>query len=210
MGRLRLAAALAAAAALPAAAGAVDDFLAFSATTRSATARFEQKVFDRDGRSVESATGRFAFSRPGRMRWAYDPPSRQLLVGDGTRLWIHDPDLNQVSVRAIDKAISATPAALLAGREDITVVFTLTDGGVADGLAWVEAVPREKDTGFERVRLGLRGRALAAMELHDALGGRTMLRFSDLKANPRIAPEVFVFEPPAGADVLDESRAPKR
>lgn len=206
----RFAAALAAAAAIPALAGAVDDFLAFSAGTRSATARFEQKVFDRDGRTVETASGTFAFSRPGRFRWAYDPPARQLLVGDGTRLWIHDPDLNQVTVRTIDKAISATPAALLAGNRDVTAVFTLSDGGAADGLAWVVAVPRERDTGFERVRLGLRGGSLAAMELHDALGGRTMLRFTDLRANARLAPEAFRFVPPAGADVLDESAAAKR
>src|ERR1700704_1005835 len=155
-------------------AGGLDDFLAFNAATKTATARFEQQVFDRAGKVVESASGTFAFARPGKFRWTYEKPHKQLLVGDGTRLWIHDPDLNQVPVKRVDKAISSTPAALLAGKDDITALFSLRDAGSADGLNWVEATPKAPDTGFERVRLGLQGKTLAAMELHDQLGGRTL------------------------------------
>jgi outer membrane lipoprotein carrier protein len=158
---------------------------------------------------VETASGTFMFARPGKFRWTYEKPHKQLLVGDGTRLWIHDPDLNQVTVKRMDRAISSTPAALLAGREDITALFTLRDAGAADGLNWVEASPREKDTGFERVRLGLQGRTLAAMELYDQLGGRTFLRFSELKANAPVPPGAFTFTPPKGADVLEDA-PPKR
>ena len=185
-------------------AGGLDDFLAFNAGTKSATARFEQQVFDRSGKTVESAAGTFDFARPGKFRWTYDKPHKQVLVGDGTKLWIHDPDLNQVTVKRIDKAISSTPAALLAGKDDITALFSLRDAGSADGLNWVEATPKAPDTGFERVRLGLQGKSLAAMELHDQLGGRTLLRFSDLKANAPVAPDSFRFTPPKGADVLED------
>ena len=191
--------------AIPAAAGGLDDFLAFNAATRSATARFEQQVLDRSGKVVETATGTFVFARPGKFRWTYEKPHRQLLVADGAKLWIHDPDLNQVTVKRIGKAISSTPAALLAGKDDITALFTLRDAGSSDGLAWVEALPKEKDTGFERVRLGLRGKTLAAMELEDQLGGRTMLRLSDLKANPPVPADMFRFTPPAGADVMEDA-----
>jgi outer membrane lipoprotein carrier protein len=128
-------------------------------------------------------------------------------VGDGQKLWIHDPDLNQVTVKRIDNALSSTPAALLAGRDDITKLFTLRDGGTADGLSWVEATPKAQDTGFERVRLGLDGRTLAAMELHDQLGGRTLLRFSDLRANANLPPATFTFAPPKGADVIEDAPA---
>jgi outer membrane lipoprotein carrier protein len=128
-------------------------------------------------------------------------------VGDGTRLWIHDPDLNQVTVKRVDKAISSTPAALLAGKDDITALFSLRDGGSADGINWVEALPKAQDTGFEKVRLGLQGKTLAAMELHDQLGGRTLLRFSDLKANVPIPPDSFKFTPPKGADVIEDAPA---
>jgi outer membrane lipoprotein carrier protein len=188
-------------------AGGLDDFLAFNSATKTATARFEQEVLDRGGKVVERASGTFAFARPGKFRWTYEKPNKQLLVSDGTRLWIHDPDLNQVTVKRIDKAISSTPAALLAGRDDITALFSLRDAGSSDGLNWVEALPKAQDTGFERVRLGLNGRTLAAMELQDQLGGRTLLRFSDLKANAPVSPDTFKFTPPKGADVIEDPAA---
>jgi outer membrane lipoprotein carrier protein len=169
-------------------------------------------VLDRAGKVVETASGSFVFARPGKFRWTYEKPHKQLLVADGAKLWIHDPDLNQVTVKRIDKAISSTPAALLAGKDDITQLFTLRDAGAQDGLAWVEATPKEKDTGFERVRLGLKGRTLAAMELTDQLGGHTVLHFSELKANAAVPADAFRFTPPKGADVVEDSppAAPKR
>jgi len=189
----------------PVFASGLDDFLAFNTSAKTATARFEQQVFDRGGKVVERASGTFAFARPGKFRWTYDKPHQQVLVGDGTKLWIHDPDLNQVTVKRIGKAISSTPAALLAGKDDITALFTLRDAGTADGLAWVEATPKTQDTGFERVRLGLQGKMLAAMELFDQLGGHAKLAFSDLKTNVAVAPETFRFSPPKGADVLEDA-----
>lgn len=182
----------------------LDDFLAFNSQTKTATGRFEQQVFDRSGKAIEKASGSFTFARPGKFRWVYEKPHKQLLVADGQKLYIHDPDLNQVTVKSMRGAISSTPAALLAGREDITALFTLRDAGTADGLGWVEATPKAQDTGFERVRLGLQGKSLAAMELFDQLGGHTMLRFSDFKANAPVAPDNFKFTPPKGADVIDD------
>ena len=196
-------------ASLSAYANGLDDFLAFNQSTKTATARFEQQVFDRAGKAVESGSGTFVFARPGKFRWTYEKPHKQLLVADGTKLWIHDPDLNQVTVKRMDKAISSTPAALLAGKDDITKLFTLSDGGSASGLNWVEATPKEKDTGFERVRLGLKGKTLAAMELNDQLGGRTMLLFTDVKPNAAVPADAFKFTPPKGADVMDEGASAK-
>jgi outer membrane lipoprotein carrier protein len=193
----------------PAFAGGLDDFLAFNAATRTATARFEQQAFDRGGKVVDRSSGSFSFARPGHFRWAYEKPHQQLLVADGKRLWIYDPDLRQVTVKRIDQAISSTPAALLAGKDDITKLFTLRDAGAVQGLAWVEALPKAKDTGFDRVRLGLKGRTLAAMELYDQLGGHTLLRFEDLKANPALPPSTFQFTPPPGADVIDDAAGAK-
>jgi outer membrane lipoprotein carrier protein len=205
---LRLAAAaLAACAPLVASAGAVDQFLAFTASSRTATARFEQQVFDAKGRRVDQSSGSFAFARPGRFRWAYDKPVRSLIVADGARLWIHDEDLNQVTVRAMDRALSATPAALLTGEGDVTALFTLREAGASEGLEWLEAVPKERDTGFERVRIGMKGAVPAAMELQDSLGGRTVLRFPEFRAGARVDADAFRFTPPKGADVLDERAA---
>lgn len=192
-----------------AAANGLDDFLAFNATVRTANARFEQQAYDRAGKVVDRSSGRFTFSRPGRFRWVYEKPHEQVLVADGAKLWIYDPDLKQVTIKRIDAAISSTPAALLAGKDDITKLFTLRDAGSADGLAWVEATPKAKDTGFDRVRLGLQGRTLAAMELYDQLGGHTVLRFSGLHANAPVDAAEFRFKPPPGADVIEDAPARK-
>jgi outer membrane lipoprotein carrier protein len=190
----------------------LDDFLAFNSSTKTASGSFEQQAFDRAGKVVDRSSGTLAFARPGKFRWVYDKPHKQVLVADGTKLWIYDPDLAQVTVKRIDQAISSTPAALLAGRDDITQLFTLRDAGGKDGVEWVEALPRAKDTGFDRVRLGLKGRTLAAMELYDQLGGHTVLKFTELKSNPQLLPGTFEFTPPKGADVIDEdaTKAPAR
>jgi len=185
----------------------LDDFLAFNAATKTASGSFEQQAFDRAGKVVDRSSGSLAFARPGKFRWVYDKPHKQVLVADGRKLWIYDPDLAQVTVKRIDQAISSTPAALLAGKDDITQLFTLRDAGSKDGLEWVEAAPKAKDTGFDRVRLGLKGKMLAAMELYDQLGGHTVLRFPDLRANPPLLPDNFTFTPPKGADVIDEDAA---
>lgn len=192
-------------AALTVHAGGLDDFLAFSSATKSATARFDQVVVDRSGRTVDRASGTLAFARPGKFRWTYEKPTKSLLVGDGTRLWLYDQDLNQVTVKAYDRSISSTPAALLAGKEDIASVFTLREAAEEGGLAWVAAIPKEKDTGFESAKIGMKGKTLAAMELVDQLGGRTMIHFTDFRPNPALGAETFHFTPPKGADVLDEA-----
>jgi len=187
----------------------LDSFLAFNAATKTASGTFEQQAFDRAGKVVDRSSGTLAFARPGKFRWVYEKPHRQVLVADGSKLWIYDPDLAQVTVKRIDQAISSTPAALLAGRDDITQLFTLRDAGTKDGLEWVEALPKAKDTGFDRVRLGLKGKTLAAMELYDQLGGHTVLKFTDLKANAPMVPGAFEFTPPKGADVIDGDASAK-
>jgi len=187
----------------------LDDFLSFNHDTKSATGRFEQRVMDRAGKVVDRGSGSFAFARPGKFRWVYEKPHPQTLVADGHKLWIYDPDLQQVTIKRMDQAISSTPAALLAGREDITALFSLRDAGTADGLEWVEATPKTPDTGFDKVRLGLKDKQLAAMELFDQLGGHSSLRFTELKPNAPVPADAFKFTPPKGADVIEDAPARK-
>jgi len=185
-------------------ASSIDRFKAFVRSTQAASAQFEQKVHDRSGRLVQESKGRFVFQRPGRFRWMYEAPVNQLIVGDGERVWIYDRDLNQVTVRRISKALGSTPAALLAGSGDVEKAFDLSDAGVRDGLEWLEARPREREAGFERVRMGFSASGLEAMELTDHFGQTTFLRFSNLNRNPKVDPQEFRFKPPPGADVLGE------
>jgi outer membrane lipoprotein carrier protein len=173
-------------------------------TTQSARASFEQKVRDGTGALVQESKGTFVFLRPGRFRWVYAKPVDQLIVGDGQRVWIYDRDLNQVTVNKISKALGSTPAALLAGSSDLEKAFELSDAGERDGLEWLDAKPREREAGFERIRMGFDVSGVRAMELTDHFGQTTVLRFSDLVRNPKVDPAEFRFEPPKGADVLGE------
>jgi outer membrane lipoprotein carrier protein len=182
----------------------VERFQSYLRGTQTARADFEQKVFDRERKLVQQSKGSFSFLRPGRFRWIYAQPYPQLIVGDGTRVWIYDEDLNQVTVRAMAKALGSTPAALLAGAADVERAFELADAGSRDGLEWLEAKPREREAGFERIRLGMGTLGVQAMELTDHFGQTTVLRFSNVVRNPPLDPASFRFVPPKGADVLGE------
>lgn len=190
--------------AAPAPASSIERFNEFLTETRSARAAFEQKVYDRGGKLTQEAKGSFVFQRPGRFRWVYDQPADQVIVGDGERVWIYDRELNQVTVRKLSKALGSTPAALLAGSSDVKAAFELSDAGSRDGLQWLQAVPRDRDAGFEMVRIGFGADGLQAMELVDHFGQTTVLRFSKLSRNPNIDGAEFRFDPPKGADVLGE------
>jgi outer membrane lipoprotein carrier protein len=172
--------------------------------TTSAKARFAQIVLDRNMKQLQQATGTMTFSRPGKFRWEYEKPYEQTIVGDGQRLWIYDKDLNQVTVRKLDRALGASPAALLAGSNEIEKNYIVTSAGARDGLDWLEAVPRTQDTAFERVRLGFYKSTLEVMELRDQFGQMTVIKFADLERNPKLPPDLFKFTPPQGADVISE------
>ena len=182
----------------------VDRLNAFMTGTQSGRADFTQRIVNREGKVVQESRGTLEFARPGRFRWVYQKPYEQTIVGDGQRVWLHDPDLNQVTVRKLDSALGSTPAALLAGNNDAMKAFELKDDGERDGLSWVLATPRSKDGSFDTVRMGFAGDALAAMELADSFGQRTVLRFSNFARNARLDPTLFRFAPPAGADVVGD------
>jgi outer membrane lipoprotein carrier protein len=182
-------------------AAASDRLKEFVQGTRSARVSFEQVVTAKSGRKPERASGTFAFSRPGKFRWTYLKPYEQVIVGDGEKLWFYDKDLNQVSVKKLDNALGATPAAILSGNNDLAKNFVLEDTGVHDGLDWLDARPKSRDTSFELIRLGFNGVELVAMEMHDSFGQVTSLRFSHLERNPALPADLFRFTPPPGADV---------
>ena len=187
-----------------ASASSLDRFSQFLSATQSAEGEFEQKVVEKGGRIVQQSRGTLAFQRPGKFRWTYVKPYAQLIVGDGTRVWIYDEDLRQVTVKRVDQALTSTPAALLAGNNEAMRAFRISDRGEKDGLEWLEAVPRDKEGGFERVRMGFGRGGLEAMEFYDSFGQITVLRFMSLTRNPTLEPSTFRFSPPKGADVVGE------
>lgn len=190
---------------LSAHADAIDKLKSFIASTRSGQANFSQSVLDKNGKKIQSAAGTMQFVRPGKFRWVYQKPYEQLIVGDGAKFWLHDVDLNQVTVKKLDAALGSSPAALLSGSNEIERGFVLKDGGNRDELDWLQATPRTQDSSFEKIMMGFNAEAdLVVMELYDAFGHKTVLRFSNMLRNPQLSPQLFKFVPPKGADVLGE------
>jgi outer membrane lipoprotein carrier protein len=166
---------------------------------------FTQTVYDQQMNVKDSAQGTFALQRPGKFHWNYEKPYRQLIVANGEKVWIYDSELEQVTVKKLDETVGSTPAQLLSSSESLERNFTLDEIGVNQGLEWVELTPRDKDTGFERVKLGFDRRDLRVMELKDSFGQTTRLEFSHLRRNPRLAASLFEFTPPRGVDVVGDT-----
>ncbi len=183
---------------------AIDQLHDFLKNTRTLKAEFAQSVSAKNGRKPQLSSGTLAISRPGKLRWEILKPYPQLVVGDGEKIWIHDPELQQVTVRKAGQAIGSSPAALLAGNNELEKNFVLRDAGEQDGLNWVEATPKTGDSGFEKLRLGFAGSELKAMELFDSFGQTTQIHFSRIERNPALPAASFRFVPPAGVDVLGE------
>jgi outer membrane lipoprotein carrier protein len=186
------------------AAGSIEKLKVFTQQTQSARASFTQTVRDKDGATAQTASGKLAFARPGKFRWEYDKPYQQTIVGDGEKLWVYDKDLNQVTVKNLSGALGSSPAALLAGSNDIEQYYNLDAKGARGGLDWLEAYPRDADNMFSKVRMGFKGNTLDTMELYDHMGQITVIRFAKLERNPKLAANLFTFTPPAGADVIED------
>jgi len=181
----------------------VETLRAFVRDVKSGRAQFTQTVTSPDGAKKKTSSGSFEFSRPNRFRFAYVKPFEQTIVGDGEKVWIYDADLNQVSSRKLGQALGATPAALLAGGS-LERDFDLAKLPPSDGLEWAEARPKAKDGAFQSVRVGFKGADLAALEIVDSFGQKSLLRFSGFAANVPVNAEAFRFKVPAGADVIEQ------
>jgi outer membrane lipoprotein carrier protein len=186
-----------------ASATATDELRDFVKNVKSGKSTFTQTVTAPDGKQKLS-NGSFAFSRPNRFRFVYEKPYAQTVVGDGTKVWIYDPDLNQASSRKMGDALANTPAALIVSN-DIDQVFTLADQpGTKDGLQWVVATPKQAEGTVRTLKVGFKGHALAQLEIDDSFGQHSMIVFNGFEANAKLPADTFVFVPPKGADVAEQ------
>lgn len=191
-------------------ASALEQFKSFVATTKAAKGEFTQRQIKTDetnGGNVKvsnPSTGTFQFARPGKFIWTYQKPYEQLLQADGEKLYIYDKDLNQVTVKKLGNALGSSPAAILFGSNDLEKNFTLKEAGTKDGLEWLHATPKTKDTTFDQIGIGLRNGVPAAMELRDSFGQVSLLSFTKFEKNPPMAADHFKFAMPKGADVFQQ------
>ena len=184
------------------AAGRLDAYLSGLDTV---SAQFEQRLFDERRSLLERARGTVLIDRPGRFRFDYsDPP--QLIVGDGARVWIHDPELAQVTVRDVDAALGSTPAVLLATGRPVEEQFRVEALDAGAGYDAFALEPKAEDAPFTLIRLAFAGGELRRMELVDQFGQTTLITFTDIRRPPTVPAGAFTFTPPAGADVIDAGR----
>ena len=181
---------------------ATDELRDFVKTVKSGKSTFTQTVTSPNGKQKVS-NGSFEFARPNRFRFVYEKPYAQTVVGDGTKVWIYDPDLNQVSWRKIGEALGTTPAALLVSN-DVDQAFTLADQPASNGLQWVQATPKQVEGTIRALKVGFRDHQLAALEIADSFGQRSLIVFDRFQANAAIPASEFTFVPPKGADVAEQ------
>jgi outer membrane lipoprotein carrier protein len=178
-----------------------DDLRSFFSGLETLQADFEQQVVDDAGRLQQSSQGHMWIMRPGRFRWDYAQPYRQQLVADGKRLWSYDEDLEQVTVQAAGEVLTATPAMLLSGEQPLEQVFTVEDDGDS-----VRLQPKSDDSNITALNLYLEDGVLQKITARDSFGNNTTFRFSNLVRNPALPENLFVFVPPAGADVVGDAQ----
>jgi outer membrane lipoprotein carrier protein len=204
---------LIAASAQPTGAGGLNGLENFVKNTKSGRASFTQVVTSpaREGQTAKTKTssGSFEFLRPNRFKFVYTKPFEQSIVSDGQTLWLHDVDLNQVTARKLAQVLNGTPAAVIAAAADLKALqadFTLTPQPDKDGIAWVQATPKTKDGQVQSITVGFRdsgkGSELAALEILDSFGQRSVMTFNNFEVNPALGAAAFQFKPPAGADVI--------
>ena len=209
MKKILFAVALFAAGTFAAQAGPIESLESFIRNVRSGKAEFKQTVTgpSREGQAgrTKTSTGTFEFQRPDRFRFVYRKPFEQTIVADGQTLWMHDLGLNQVTSRKQAKVLGTTPAALIAAAPDLDTLkreFELQPLPDKDGMQWVQATPRAKEGQLTNMKVGFRGDQLAALDILDGFGQRSLMTFSGMQVNAGVTADAFRFQPPQGADVV--------
>lgn len=168
------------------------------------TARFSQLTLDGSGTRLQETAGTLGLKRPGLFRWHTDAPNEQLLISNGEKIWLYDPDLEQVTIQKLDQRLTQTPALLLSG--DVSKIGQSFDITAKDGGNVVDFTlkPKAKDTLFDSLRISFRSGVVNDMQLVDSVGQRTNILFFDVKMNEAMDAKQFVFEVPKGVDVIQE------
>ena len=176
----------------------------FYSQTQAMRADFTQLVTDKQGHKIQEVSGVMQLKRPNKFRWDYKKPYEQQIISDGKQVWLYDIDLAQVTTRSLSKALGSSPAALLAGENNLEHGFKLENTERKDNLDWVSAEPKDTESGFEVIRLGFKSEKLQVMELVDSFGHQTKISFTSPENNPSLNVKVFQFKAPKGVDVVGE------
>lgn len=175
---------------------------------QSMKADFTQKVYDNHGKVTQKSSGHMALQRPGKFRWDITKPSPQLIIANDNKLWIYDPDLQQLTIRSLQNASGESPALLLtndnANLDKTYVVKTIQKN--SPQASWFSLTPKQQDNMFISIQMGFVKNQIQEMQLKDNLGHTTVIQFQNIQLNTSLASSLFSFKRPAGVDVIDETR----
>jgi len=183
---------------------AAQDLLNFTSSLKSFSADFVQTVYDSDSVALHESEGSVELLRPGKFRWIYSEPTRQVIVADGLTLWVYDQDIDQVTMQPQAETLGSAPIGLLSGQRSLQREFEITELGIDNGLRWYQLEPLVQDTDFHKVFLALDEQGLRAMELRDNFDQATQIRFDNFRKNIDVDAGKFAFIPPDGVDILGE------
>jgi len=173
----------------------------------SMQADFSQQNYDAKGKALQALSGQMKVKRPGYFRWETTAPSPQLIVANGSVVWVYDPELEQATQQRLDKQVGNTPALLLSGdSRQLDSAFSISEDASQGGDSAFTLRPRDKDALFDTLRVSFHGHELTSMSLQDNLGQKTDIHFDKVKLNPSLPGATFEFTPPAGTDVINEMK----
>jgi outer membrane lipoprotein carrier protein len=181
----------------------INQLKAFLKASASLSADFKQVSYNQAGQAGQNSFGQFYLSRPGKFRWDYKEPFVQEIVSNSDKVWFYDADLEQVTVKQLDDSLGSTPALLLTGQVDIDEKFVLEEQGNDDDMNWIKLSPKNEESGFKYILIGLNHGQLGGMELSDNFGQLTRIYFSNIKLNPNLNANLFNFKPPKNVDVFE-------
>lgn len=183
----------------------IEQFKAFVVNTKTAKGEFLQlqmKTSNGVSKIGKTSSGIFMFARPGKFIWTYTKPYDQVLQADGDKLYLYDKDLNQVTIKSLGNAIASSPAAILFGNVDLDKNFVMKDVGLKQGVDWLEATPKTKDSQFETIAIGMKEGVPVGMELRDSFGQLSVVTLKNFEKNPIFSADQFKFVVPQGAEIL--------
>ena len=182
----------------------IEQLKSFLKATESLTATFQQTAFDEFGNPAQTSHGQFNLQRPGKFRWDYQKPFVQQIVSNSEKVWFYDADLEQVTIKKLDKSMGSTPALLLSGDVSLEDNFILEQQGQDADLFWIRLLPKDENSGFKYILIGMENGKMGGMELSDNFGQLNRIYFSNLKTNVPIDATTFEFTAPEGVDVFEE------
>ena len=172
-------------------------------------AEFTQTVKSQDGRVQDQSQGQVWLQSPDKLRWVYTGDFPETIVADGKNIWIYDESLEQVTVKPQSEQTNNTPLMILGDVSRLDEQFQVTELGEFEGMLLLELKSLDSESEFERILLGFTPGSVRMMTMEDAFGQRTEIRFENILMNPPAEPELFMFSPPEGTDVVGVAALPE-